>query len=114
VLYAKIFAKEVLTMNLGERLRFLRDRRELSREELANKLGIAYGTYSKYELGSREPDYETIKRIASFFGVSIDYLLGYTDSPLNADDNIKDLPRIAKVEIEDFIEFIKNKYKKRK
>ena len=98
-------------MNLGERLRFLREKHNLSREELSDKLGILYGTFSKYELGEREPDYETLKKMASFFGVSIDYLLGYTDSPLNTNDNIRNLPYVAKIEIEDFVEFMISKYK---
>jgi transcriptional regulator with XRE-family HTH domain len=100
-------------MNFGERLRFLRERRELSREEISKKLGIAYSTFSKYETGKREPDYEILKKMAILFGVSSDYLLGLADSPLNT-DSIKDLPKNAQMEIEDFVEFIKNKYGKRK
>ena len=55
-------------MNLGERLRFLREKHNLSREELADKLGILYGTFSKYESGERQPDYETVKKWPHFLG----------------------------------------------
>lgn len=36
---------------------------------------------SRYETGEREADYETLMRITSYFHVSIDYLLEYTDDP---------------------------------
>jgi len=66
-------------MNFGERIKLLREELNLTREELANKFGIAYQTLSKYETNARFPDKETLKRFADFFGVSIDYLLCRTN-----------------------------------
>ena len=59
-----------------ERLRSLRERRGLSQGEAAKQMGIVRTTYSNYEAGNREPDNETLKKIATFFEVSTDYLLG--------------------------------------
>ena len=44
---------------------------------LAAKLHLAPSTLSNYAQGIREPDYDTLRRIADYFGVSIDYLLGH-------------------------------------
>lgn len=73
-------------MVLGDRLRKLREKRELSQYELARRLGIARTTYQGYEMGAREPDYETLQKIADFFDVSTDYLLGRTNDPSQPDD----------------------------
>lgn len=61
---------------LPKKLIELRKQKKLTQEAVAKKLGIPRGTYSNYELGKREPDLETLKRIADFHGVSIDELLG--------------------------------------
>ena len=57
------------------KLRQLRKGSNLTREELANKLNISYSTMSKYETNQRQPDLDTLKSIAAYFNVSIDYLL---------------------------------------
>ena len=46
---------------------------------MAQKLGIAKSTISMYENGNREPDFETLEKIADFFNVDTDYLLGRTE-----------------------------------
>ena len=66
---------------LASRLKELRNQKNITQEELANHLSIPRGTYAHYELGKREPDYNMLLRIANFFDVSTDYLLGLTDSP---------------------------------
>lgn len=66
-------------MKYGHRIAGLRDERKLTQEELANKVGITRAALSHYENNRREPDYETIRNIADFFGVSIDYLMGRSD-----------------------------------
>jgi transcriptional regulator with XRE-family HTH domain len=59
-----------------ERLRLLREKRGLSQGEAAKRMGIVRTTYSNYEAGNREPDIETLNKMAKFYDVSIDYLLG--------------------------------------
>jgi transcriptional regulator with XRE-family HTH domain len=65
----------------GERIALLREKQSLTQEELANKLGISRAALSHYETSRREPDYETMNKIASFFNVSIDYLLNRSNNP---------------------------------
>lgn len=63
-------------MNYGKRLKKLREERKLSQQQLADKLSINRSTYARYELGQTQPDYDTLRKIADFFEVSVDYLLG--------------------------------------
>lgn len=62
-----------------KRLRELRKSQNLTLQELSKILNISHQVISRYELGEREADYETTHRIAQFFDVSIDYLLGFSD-----------------------------------
>lgn len=71
-------------MPLGDRLRDLRKKHDLTRKELADKLKLTYAALSKYETNEREPDYETLQKIANYFHVSLDYLLDF-DSLINPD-----------------------------
>ncbi|MCI6027520.1 MAG: helix-turn-helix transcriptional regulator [Oscillospiraceae bacterium] len=61
------------------RLRYLRERENLSQIEVAKLLNVAPNTLSQYENGRRDPDTNTLIRIANFYNVSLDYLLGRTD-----------------------------------
>jgi|BioPla2DNA2_1021312.scaffolds.fasta_scaffold213594_1 transcriptional regulator with XRE-family HTH domain len=67
-------------MTLGQRLKKLRESKNLARDKFANIIGLTYWAVSKYETDDRFPDQETLIKIADFFGVSIDYLLGRTDN----------------------------------
>lgn len=58
------------------RLKELRKSRKLTQEQLAKILNIKRATYAKYETGGNEPDFSTLLKIANFFEVSVDYLLG--------------------------------------
>lgn len=64
-------------MNLGDKIKNTRETNGLERAELANKLGITYHALSKYETNERQPDYETLMKIAEYFSVTTDYLLGH-------------------------------------
>jgi transcriptional regulator with XRE-family HTH domain len=61
------------------RLKQLREENKLSQLDLANKLNMSQQAISAYEKGSREPDIDTIKKIAEYFNVSTDYLLCKSD-----------------------------------
>lgn len=63
-------------MSFNERLRELRTKKELSQQQLATALGISKSAISMYEIGEREPDFETLEAIADFFNVDMNYLLG--------------------------------------
>lgn len=66
---------------LKERLKELRSEKQITQRELANLLRLSPSTIAMYETGQRMPDPEILQRIADFFGVSTDYLLGRTDIP---------------------------------
>jgi transcriptional regulator with XRE-family HTH domain len=66
-------------MDFGERLKALREEKNLTRKDLANKLIVSYSAVSKYETNVRFPDKETLINLADFFDVSIDYLLCRSD-----------------------------------
>ena len=70
-----------MSNTIGKKIRRLRESRELSRVEVAAKLGLTYAALSKYETDKREPDYGTILNMAEFFDVSIDFLLGREENP---------------------------------
>ncbi|MCI2019988.1 MAG: helix-turn-helix domain-containing protein [Lentilactobacillus buchneri] len=65
----------------AERLKQLRKEKSgLTQEMVAKQIGIAKTTYSAYEQGKRQPDYDTLNRLAKYFNASVDYLLGNTFS----------------------------------
>ncbi|THF81187.1 helix-turn-helix domain-containing protein [Cohnella fermenti] len=63
-------------MNMGERLRELRLKRNVSQEEVARHIGITRSAYSHYEINNRQPIYETLIKLAAYFDVSLDYIIG--------------------------------------
>lgn len=60
---------------LGKRIIMLRKKAGLTQEELAKKLNVSRSALSQYELGTREPNYDLLLKIADFFEVTADYLL---------------------------------------
>ena len=59
----------------NNRLRYLREKEGLTQPNIAHALHIGQSTYNRYERGIREPDQETLKKIADYFHVSLDFLL---------------------------------------
>lgn len=74
---------------LGDRIKKLRDRENIQQNDFAKKIGVSNVVLSRYESGERKPDYDTLDKIADYFQVSTDYLLGRTDSP-NYEQNDND------------------------
>ncbi|MDR0854286.1 MAG: helix-turn-helix domain-containing protein [Clostridiales Family XIII bacterium] len=75
-------------MRLGDILRKLLDEKSLSQKDMAAALQMAPSTLGNYIRNEREADYETLKRFASFFDVSIDYLLDFpTRNANNSQEN---------------------------
>lgn len=64
----------------ANRLVELRKSKNLTQYKLASDLGFSRGLIANYEQGTREPDYNMLKIIADFFGVSTDWLLGHSTS----------------------------------
>ncbi|MCY8321137.1 helix-turn-helix transcriptional regulator [Bacillus inaquosorum] len=114
---------------LSDRLVELRKSKKLTQQGLAAKLKITRSSLSQYEIGNRQPDYETLKKIADFFEVTTDYLLGYSNTkpvvkeektPYNVTDDpdlqiafkeAADFSEEARRQTIDFINYLKEKEK---
>lgn len=71
----------------SERLTQLREDRGLKRQEVADALEISRASLEYYEKGQRKPDIEVAARIAKYYGVSTDYLVGVSAAQVTASDN---------------------------
>lgn len=81
---------EVMTVTFSERLRQLRQEKKMTQAVLGRAIDISPRMISFYESGNHFPRDEIIlKRAADLFGVSIDYLLGYSD--LREEESLKKL-----------------------
>lgn len=76
-----------------KRLKELRLQKGLTQQQVATAIGKTYQAYSYYENGKRDPDTETLKLLADFFEVTVDYLL---ETPQNVENKKipKDLKKI--------------------
>ncbi|MCY8949989.1 helix-turn-helix domain-containing protein [Bacillus atrophaeus] len=100
------------TLTLGKRLTQLRKTKKpsLKQSDVAMHIGVARATYGAYEQDKREPDNETLIKLANFYEVSIDYLLGFEHNSMVREDkdlyNITDDPdlQIAFKDASDFSE----------
>jgi len=72
-------------MNYYQRLRDMREDRDLSQKEVADILGISQSDYSKYELGKHMMGIDKYIKLSKFYNVSVDFLLGLRDVPDNLD-----------------------------
>lgn len=64
---------------LSERLCTLRQEQDLTQLLAAEGMGIAFSTYRRYEKNEREPTASVLVRMADFYGVSLDYLVGRSE-----------------------------------
>ena len=79
--------------NFSDRLKQLRNEKGVLQRELADYLNVSRVTITQYENGSRSPDDETKKKIAEYFNVSLDYLMGFSDirNPYTIDKNLDEV-----------------------
>lgn len=79
-------------MNIGDRIIKFRELKGMTRKELATILGVSPATITRYEKGEREPNLETIKKIASALDVSLTSLLDTKPSGhINVNDTVDTL-----------------------
>lgn len=97
--------------NFNENLKEARIKSGLSQKEVSENIGVAKSTYSLYESGKREPNVDTIKKIASALNVSADTLLGIDEEPttLAAHFDGDEYTEDELDEIKQFAEFVKGK-----
>nr|WP_273834985.1 helix-turn-helix transcriptional regulator [Pseudalkalibacillus sedimenti] len=88
---------------LAKRLIKLRNEKKKTQQQIADILGITRPAYTAYERGSRQPDYDTLQKIAEIHTVTTDYLLGRTDNPQSSDtknnddyDSLEELSKLIK------------------
>ena len=62
-----------------ERLRNLREDHDLTQKDVANVLSVSTRVYSNYECGDCEPSIESLIKLADYYKVSLDYLVGRTN-----------------------------------
>lgn len=105
---------------IGERLYDLRKDAGMTQQELADLLKLSKYTISSYENENTMPSDDIKVEIAKIFHVSTDYLLGLIDEPLPYERDDQDfvivphyLPKHAKEEILQYIDYITAKHKKK-
>ena len=64
-----------------KRIRDLREDSDLTQKQLAGELNCSQQVYSNYELGQRDIPTDILIKLALFYNVSVDYILGISDSP---------------------------------
>lgn len=62
---------------MENKLRFLRKQQKISQAEIAKVIDVTSQAYSRYELGQRELGYDMLCKLADYFNVSVDYLIGH-------------------------------------
>lgn len=97
----------------NENLKIARERKGISQKDMAESIGVAKSTYSLYESGNREPNVQTIKKIADVLNVSADELLGLNEEPITiaAHFDGDEYTEEELDEIRQFAEFVKNRRK---
>lgn len=92
------------------RIKDLRTDADMTQEELAKIINVTRATLSDYEVEKTEPKKDIWIKLAKFFGVSTDYLMGLTNNPSN-DSFTEDLTEEEIKELEHYKELLKIKRK---
>jgi transcriptional regulator with XRE-family HTH domain len=85
-----------MSSNIGERLIYLLEVNSMRQKEAADRLDIKIPTFNGYVNNIREPNIETLIRIADFFNVTVDFLIGH--DTLNDNENIDIIPVNPQIE----------------
>ncbi len=81
------------------RLKQLRQKSKLKLKDIGEIIGVSYQTISNWENGSTEPDIQSIKKLASYFSVTTDYLLEQDNEQAYFQDIINKLEHLDKEEL---------------
>ncbi|MGK4178854.1 helix-turn-helix domain-containing protein [Lapidilactobacillus dextrinicus] len=98
----------------GSRIAYLRSRRSMSQQKLAETMSVSQSTVGMWESNKRNINNEDLVKLADLFDVTTDYLLGrqVDDGLLVAAHMDDDLTPEQKKEIQEYIEFKKAQYRK--
>ena len=72
----QIKEEDMLHSCFPERLKSLRQEKNMLQQDLAEHLKVSKSTISGWEVGRNQPSYDTLIELSIFFGVSVDYLIG--------------------------------------
>jgi transcriptional regulator with XRE-family HTH domain len=122
----------VILVQFGEKLKELRDEKDLTQKQVADFIGVSERVYGYYEKDRFPKDEIVLKKLALLFNVSLDWLLGnsdikepaekllekskdneYTIALHNINGYDEELPEEARKEIDNFIEYVRQKYGKK-
>lgn len=85
----------------AERLKELRKDKNMTQVQLAEELGVSKGTVAMWEIGKREPNFETLNRLSDIFDKRIDYILGYSNDASSPQLTEEDIDQLGRWEVED-------------
>lgn len=68
-------------MNFPERIIEIKKQKNLLQKTIAESIGITVRNYQRYEKGEQQPTLPVLIKLADYFDVSLDYLVGRTDNP---------------------------------
>ena len=85
----------------AERLKELRKDKNMTQVQLAEELGVSKETVAMWEIGKREPNFETLNRLSDIFDKRIDYILGYSNDASSPQFTEEDIDQLGRWEVED-------------
>lgn len=110
-------------MDIGEKIKKLREEKQKTQLDVSKALGVTYQTIYKYEKGIAVPPADALVKLAEYFNVTTDYLLGRTDTYNPSEEkltiaasmknglDISDMTDEEKKFINDFINMVRDKKK---
>jgi len=81
---------------IGSKIKELRAKKQITQEELGKIVGVTTSMIGMYEIDARKPSYDVMKKLADYFNVPVDYLLGRDDNSgeiLSASPDIRMIAR---------------------
>ncbi len=91
--------------NIKNRIRDLREDSDLRQIDVANATGVDQKTLSNYETGKTNPDSHSIIKLADFFNVTTDYLLGYSNYNIKTNNDILNILNNIETQIKQIKKF---------
>lgn len=101
------------------RLKELREKFKYTQEYVAENLGVSRPTYTRYESEERKLSIESLKKLALLYKTTIDYLVDNDECTpahilaVHCRDSTEELPEEAQQQLDDYIEYLRSKYKKK-
>lgn len=106
-----------------KRLKSLREAKNLKQSDLAKEFNVSQSTIAMWETGKRDPDSEAMQKMADYFNVSVDYLMGRSQfthegeiaaAHIDGDKSYEDLPPEALQQLEVYKQFLIQTYGRKK